>query len=821
MDPELYKPENNLEKIAAFIVDKRRIVLFCFIVLIILSFITLGWVNLNEDLTKYLDESKSEARQGLKIMEREFSKYVTADVMVANITQAEAEKLDQVIRDVGGVYTTEFDLTKKHYVDSSALFSVVMDPEDTPEQNEKALGEIKLRLAGYDTYIKTEIGNPLSETIEKEMKFVVAIAFLVVISVLIFTSKTYAEIPVLLIVFGVAAILNKGSNFIFGTISNITDSICVVLQLALAVDYAIILCHRFTEERARFDKRTAAIKSLAKGAMEISASSLTTIAGLFALTLMSYKLGFDIGMVLIKSILISMACVLILMPCLLYLFSGAMDKTHHKSFVPDISAWGRIVVKTRYIMPAVFIVLMVAAAVLQNRCPYAFRHTTLETVKQNEIKKAEKLINKTFGEENLCVLIIPSGDYEKERALVNELRDYPEIADISALSAIELKDGVTLTSKLSPKRFSELADIEYRLCRLLYSDYAISHDDYTRVASGIDNYTIPVIDVFTYIKERKDGGYINLDQKQSERVDELYAKLSYARGQLEGKDHSRFIMVIDLPEEAERTFRFIDTVHAVTAKYYDKAYIVGESLNARELRDAFRGDNVLIGVLSALFVTIVLLFNLKSVGLALLLIACIQTSIWINFSIPYIMQKNIFFIAYLIVSSIQMGANVDYAIIISSRYMDLKKQMPIRSAIITAVNQAFPTVITSGTMMATAGFLIGYLTSQPIISSIGFALGRGTVISMIIVLGFLPQILLLGDILIEKTGFKGIIARQLVKEERRGSMRIKGRVKGYVEGYIDAEINGSLKGVMNAVIEYGTVSDEEEKDDYSGEERKA
>lgn len=137
----------------------------------------------------------------------------------------------------------------------------------------------------------------------------------------------------------------------------------------------------------------------------------------------------------------------------------------------------------------------------------------------------------------------------------------------------------------------------------------------------------------------------------------------------------------------------------------------------------------------------------------MLLIAVIQGSIWMNFSFPYPEQNSLYFLSYLIVNSIQMGANIDYAIVISSRYMELKKEMPIKQAAVETLNQAFPTIITSGTILAAAGVLIGQLSSDGAISSIGVCLGRGTIISIILVMGVLPQILLLGDTIIERTSF--------------------------------------------------------------------
>ena len=264
------------------------------------------------------------------------------------------------------------------------------------------------------------------------------------------------------------------------------------------------------------------------------------------------------------------------------------------------------------------------------------------------------------------------------------------------------------------------------------------------------------------------------------------------------------VLELDLPEESAETFAFLDTLHTIAASEYpEKVYLVGESTKDHDLSQSFEMDNILISILSVVVVIIVLLFTFKSVGLPLLLIVVIQGSIWMDFSFPYLTQTNLFFISYLVVSAIQMGANIDYAIVITNRYTVLKREMPIKEAMMLALNQAFPTIVTSGTMLASAGVLIGRLSSDPTISSIGTCLGRGTLISILLVMGVLPQILLLGDTIIERTYFT--LKRPVHVQAYTGNLRINGRVRGYVSGMVDAELHGVLHGTMNAAVETGAI----------------
>ena len=237
------------------------------------------------------------------------------------------------------------------------------------------------------------------------------------------------------------------------------------------------------------------------------------------------------------------------------------------------------------------------------------------------------------------------------------------------------------------------------------------------------------------------------------------------------------------------------------ARYYniEDIYLVGNSTSNKDLSDSFATDNNIITILTALFVMVILLFTFQSAGLPVLLVVTIQGSIWMNFSLPYLTGEVVYFLGYLVVSAIQMGATIDYAIVITSRYMELKTYMPIKKAIVETLNQAFPTIVTSGSMLVAAGFIISNVSTNAVVAAIGLALGRGTLTSIGLVLLALPQTLLIGDIIIEKTAFtlKRDITRPL---PTGGRIRMSGHIKGYVNGVIDGEFSGVIDGEMGAVV---------------------
>ena len=813
------KPKGNgMEKLATFIVDKRNLFFLLYIFALIFCAIATGWVKVEDDITTYLPDT-TETRQGLTVMNDNFVTYGTANVMVSNITYDTALEIQEQLEDIDGVTTVDFDDTDEHYTNASALFSVSFDGEVGDAHAEQALQEIRDELEGtYDTSIYSEVGYDSSADLQSEMVVIVVIAAIIIVLVLTLTSRSYAEVPVLIMTFGAAALLNMGTNFLCGTISFISNSVTVILQLALAIDYAIILCHRFSDEHETMPTREACIAALSKAIPEISSSSLTTISGLAALAFMHFGIGRDLATVLIKAILFSLLSVFTLMPGLLVLFSKLIDKTRHKNLVPKITAVGKFDVKTRFVIPPIFGVIIVAAAVFANLCPYCYTYTDLVTAKQSERQIAYQKIKNTFGSSNMVAVIVPSGDYESEGKILDELDGCAEVKSTMGLANIEAMDGYMLTDALTPRQLAEMADLDYEVAKALYGAYAVDHDEYGEIINGLDDYKVPIYDMFKFLEQEMHDGNITLSGDVQDTLDDLFDQLDEAQKQLQSEDYSRLVVYLNLPEETDETFAFVDKMHDIIGKYYtDDYYVVGNTTSAMDLSSSFGEDNLLISVLSALFVILVLLFTFKSAGLPVLLIIVIQGSIWINFSFPYLQGESLYFLGYLIVNSIQMGANIDYAIVISSHYTDLKKVMRPKEAIVAALNESFPTIFTSGSILASAGILISVLTTNPVIAAIGTCLGRGTIISMLLVLLVLPQILILGDTIIERTSFemKGVAG---MTRTASGTMHINGRVRGYINGVVDADINGVLHGQFSANVATGTEFEVDKPDMYLSEE---
>lgn len=805
--------------VASFIVNKRKAIEILFVLAIIYSVLSISKVQVNQDITSYLP-AESETRQGITIMDEQFVTYGSAKVMVTNVTYEQADKLMDEMEDINGVKQIEFDNTAKHFVGTDALFDITFDGTSDDQISKDALNEVRDTLKEYDVYVSTEVGaeEESSESLAKDMNVILVLAVIIIVVVLMLSTKAYLQIPVLLITFGVAAILNMGTNFWFGTISSVTNSIAVVLQLALAIDYAIILCDRFMEEHETMDSENAVKVALSKAIPEISSSSLTTISGMVAMMFMQFRLGYDMGIVLVKAIILSLISVFFLMPGVLLIFAKGIDHSHHKCYVPRITFVGKFANKTKYIIPPLFIIFLVFAFWESNHCQYIYDTNSIVSAKKSDAKIASEKIEDTFGASNQLVVMVPKGDYESEEKVLAKLGNLDYVSSVLGLANVSINDDYILTDKLNPRQFAELTDLDVEIAQILYTAYAYNEEQYGPVFTGINDYKVPIIDMFLFLYDQYQQGYVTLNDDLDEQLTTLYDTLHDAQLQLQGSDYSRFVLNLTLPVEGQETYDALEEIRGIAGKYYgkNKVILVGNSTSDHDLQSSFASDNVVISVLTALFVMIILFFTFQSAGLPVLLVLTIQGSIWVNFTVPAMQGQTVFFIAYLIVSAIQMGATIDYAIVISNRYLQLKQQMPIKEAMTESLNQSFPTIFTSGTILTCAGFLIGEIASDATVASIGIALGRGTLISIILVLFVLPQILLFGDVIIEKTALTMNLSRS--QREVAGKVRVSGHVRGYVQGEIDADIQGSFQGQMKVSVDsivpgnQGQIKGEEEEE---------
>ena len=762
-----------MRKLAEFIVDKRKFLLIIFIAAAIGSVIMSSHINVIQELTDYLPDD-TETSIGLGVMDEQFTTFGTAKVMVQNVTYDQARVLADQLKDIKGVSAVDFyeededdennDTEEKEftnsedmrdsYKDLAALYSISFETPEDDGLAQAAIADVRTALKDYDAWFYTTVDKDDAADLQDDMKVILVIAVIIIVGVLLFTSGTYMEIAIFMLVFGMAALLNMGTNFIFHNISFVTNAVATVLQLAMAIDYAIILFHRFMEEKGKVNTREALVRALEKGIPEISSSSLTTMAGMVALMFMQFGIGLDLGRVMIKAILLSMLSVFGFMPGLIMLWEKQIDRTLHKSFVPNIEFWGKIVLAIRHVTLPVFAIVMVVACFLSVNCNYIYDNSSVESAKMNEYMTAKREISKVFDLDNTLAVVVPKGDYDSEARIMEEIEDLPMVDSTLGLANVTVDDDeqYVLTDSLTPQELADITDMDIDTIRLLYRFYAWKEEKYGAFLNSIDDFEIPLLSMIDFIYGEEENETFDFSADFSQDIQDMHKTVSDAREQLEGDEYSRMLVMTTGPIEGDEIFHTIDQIRDIAYQYYHEVYVVGDSTSDYDLSKSFTQDNLMVSIMTAVFVAIILLFTFTNYSIPLILVATIQTSIWINFSIPAVTGTGMFFLSYLIVSSIQMGATIDYAIVITSRYTAYRKEnVDKRTAIIKTLNESFPTIITSGSIMTSAGFVIGQITSNPVIASLGTTLGTGTLTSIILVMLILPQLLYAFDGVINKT----------------------------------------------------------------------
>jgi len=756
-----------MQKITRFIVNKKNYIIILFIALIAYCIWGMGQVEIEYDITAYLP-SDTDTKKALDIMDDEFVTFGAAKIMLRNVSFDEAKALHDEIVELEGVKSFEFHNTEDYYKQSCALFNITFVGDGNDEKSVAAYNKILELLEGKDLLVSSSLTDSYADQLQKDINFVLLLAVVIIIAVLAFTSKSFGEIPVFILTFGVAAILNMGTNYWFGTISFISNSVCVILQLALAIDYAIILCHRFSEEKANgLDPKEAMAAALAKAIPEIGGSSLTTIAGLLALTTMALRLGADLGLVLAKSIICSMVTVFLFMPCITLYFSKAIDKTAHRSFVPRITAVGKSVVKLRYVICVVFLAAAIVCGVFSFKTEYVYSTSDIDTDRPSETQIAKRETEAVFGYSNQLAVLVPKGDYALEKRVIDTVGAHGEVKEALGISNVEITaNGHThyLTDRLNYRQFALLLGTDDSTAASIYRAYAYfsqkdSQDGVSEVAlfeANKDIYTASILDICDCAFGKDDfiSAILSDNEDLIDTYDTLRDTINDAEAQLIGTNYTRVLFILDCDVESKETFSLIETLHNEVKEICPQAIFAGDSMSSYDLDSSFSTDNIKVSILTVLFVFIILMFTFRSWGIPIPLAAAIQGAIFINFSISAFADTNLFFFVYLIVSAIQMGATIDYAIVFTNRYQSLKKETDKKTAAIEALNQSFPTILTSGSILAVAGFLIGGIVSDPLIATLGACLGRGVLISIGCVMLVLPALLVIFDKWLDKTNFK-------------------------------------------------------------------
>lgn len=778
MQKKLSKISHGLKKIPEGIVKLKWVFLVLFVALSIFGAVMIPHTKINYDLTGYLP-AHCDSSTALELLKKEFDDKGMAYVMVKDVTPEKAGEIKTRLEKVEGVATVTY-VESMNYKNNSALYTVTLKDYDSTAGAFDAVKDVIDALSDEKAYLSGQSAFSYYTKLETEqsiMKLGIAIVVIILL-VMLFTSKTYFELIVLILVFGAAMAINMGTNFLFvNGISYIANLVALVLQLALSLDYSIILLHRYMEERDNGeDAKTATVTALTKGLPEILSSSLTTVAGLAALMLMTLSIGAEIGLSLAKGIVVSMATVIFFMPALLVIFDKPIQKTRHKSFVPNVTKPARAIVKARKVIVPAFLLIAILAGVAQGFNKYSFNYNS-----GSLIVAPKKVIEETgFGTLNSLVVVVPKGDAEKERQLVKYVESFDLIdkSQTTALATINVYSFVDpntteklyLTDEVSKKDIGDLIDkipsdagvnplIIKPIIESWFDDYV---KNYLPEGTKPSKAKVRLIDFLDFaVREKFDAisRFIGDDPEKLAYLEQI-KQISFAKANLESENYSRITFNINGGVEDDDVFELVKTLKSGVSDFYEERYITGESVVCYEMSEYFMKDNLMVCLFTDLFILVILLITFRNISLPIILILAIQGGIFINFAIPFLSKTSISFIGYLIISAIQMGATIDYAIVLTNRYRGIRKDFTDRyDAMAAATNAVFPTILTSGVILTATGFVMSMLSSG-VVAQLGLLLGVGTLTSIIIVLFVLPSLLLVTEKVVDKTDFSKLFRRK-------------------------------------------------------------
>lgn len=678
-----------MKKLFAQILNHKVMVIIIFAVACIISAIMSTKVTVNYNLVDYLPDDAASTK-ALNLMEEEYGGGVpNARMMVEDISIPEALELKQKLETVDGILevtwmddavnvnvpleTIDQDVLNDYYKDNTALFTLTVDEEKTIEALDGARTstdkKVYLTGAAENTAVAME---KTEEEITKIILFVVPLCFVI----LLLTTTSWFEPVLFMATIGIAILLNRGTNLIFGEISFVTNAAGSILQLAVSMDYSIFLLHRFADYRKTgMNVHDAMIEALQKAFESITASGLTTVIGFAALILMRFKIGPDMGYVMAKAIVFSMISVLVLLPVLAIMCYKLIDRTQHRPFYPEFRHFAGFVTKIR--KPALILFILVVIPSLFAQSKNSFLYGTSQIFGEGTEAYAEtQAVENKFGKSNQFVLMVPKGDFATEKKLSDELHEIPQI---------------------------------------------------TSILSYVDNAGAEV---------------------PTEYLDED------TRSKLLSEHYSRMVLDVQTDYESDTAFHVVEEIRSITEKYYHDYYLAGESVNTYDIKDVVTSDMTKVNAVAIVAVFIVIMLSMKSILLPVILVFVIEASIWINLSIPYFTDVSLFYIAYLIISSIQLGATVDYAILLSSRYLEERRKKSKEEALRDTMMHTTLSILTSASILTLSGALLAVISTHGVISELGNLIGKGAVLSLVLVLFVLPAFLYYFDGLIQKTIWK-------------------------------------------------------------------
>ena len=694
-----------MNRVINCLVRRRGLVILLCLLLLIPSLLGMAATKTRYDLLYYLPQDLDTVK-GQNILLEDFGKGAFSLLVTEGMSLPEQREMENALKQIPhvdsvigfasltkGTLPLEIvppDLREKFSRGDCMLSAVFFDEGSSSEETMEAIEQVR-KTAGEKCFVSglSAVVTDTKKLVESQEAVYVGIAVALCAVVLMLTMDSFLLPLIFLACIGVSILWNLGSNYFLGEISYITKAVAAVLQLGVTLDYSIFLWHSYREQKQLLLSATpsapsaASLSELKDRAMvnairltftSILGSSLTTVAGFVSICFMSFTLGRDLGIVMSKGVVLGVLATVVLLPCVIRLLDGAIEKTSHKPFLPDLGGIGRFVVKHYKALAALLLVLIVPAFFgYANVNVYYDMSKVMPKDLQSVV--ANQKLEQTFDMATTHLLLVDSSvPPHQVRAMSEEMSRVDGVKGVLGLDTLLGAD--VPESIVPPDLLSLVKSDRYRLL-LVNSAYVISSDE------------------------------VNAQ---------------------------------------------IDALNAILKKYDAGGLLIGEAPCTKDLIACTDHDFAVVSLISIAAIFLIILLVQQSLSLPVLLVAVIELAIAANLCLPYYFGQSLPFVAPILISTIQLGATVDYAILMTTRYKQNRLSgLPAKEAVGNAVSSAARSILVSGLGFFAATYGVGLYANVDMISSLCRLIARGALLSVAVVLLLLPAVLLLADRLIVRT----------------------------------------------------------------------
>ena len=669
------------------VVKHRILILIVVLVLMIPSVLGMAGTRINYDMLDYLPEDMETVIGQNELLE-DFGKGAFSFIIVEDMPAKDVAALKEKIEQVDHVetvlwYDSIADLSipmellpdkiyNEFNTENATMMAVFFDTSTSSDITMDAIREIR-QIAGKQCFVSgmSALVTDLKDLCEKEEPIYVGIAVLLAcVAMLVFLDSWLVPF-VFLASIGMMILLNLGTNYFMGEISYITKALSAVLQLAVTMDYSIFLWHSYNEQRTRCDDNKAAMAVAIKETLaSVVGSSITTVAGFIALCFMSFTMGRDLGIVMAKGVLLGVLGCVTVLPALILVFDKPLQKTKHKSLIPNMGGFAKGVVR-------IFPVFIVIFALLIPPAYYGYSKTNDEVYydmgqclpEDMEYVIANSKLSEDFDIASTHMLLVDANLPAKSvRSMMKEME---QVDGVKYVLGLESVIGSRIPEDILPESITSILKNDKWELLLINSEY--------KVASDAVN-----------------------DQ--------------------------------------------ISDLNTILKKYDESGMLIGEAPCMKDMIETTSHDFQVVNAISILAIFIIIALVEKSLSLPFILISVIEVAIFINLGLPHYLGQSLPFIAPICISTIQLGATVDYAILMTTRYKAERiRGNGKKDAVWTALSTSIPSIIVSGMGLFAATFGVAIYSDIDIIGSMCMLMARGAIVSMLAVIFILPALLLLCD----------------------------------------------------------------------------